>query len=121
MIAVAREVVGVVEVAFQTLHVVCHIPSSYVFDVVVEWVVYVVMVEDGGSSPDGATQPASAGAVVIMAGSAPGMVAGEITGVVPGFESEVEMEVEVEVKVEVSVEVEDMQFTLDEAVNVSVM
>lgn len=36
MIAVATEVVGIVEVAFQTLHVVCHIPSSYVFDVVVE-------------------------------------------------------------------------------------
>ena len=36
MVAVATEVVGVVEVAFQTLHVVCHIPSSYIFDVVVE-------------------------------------------------------------------------------------
>ena len=117
VIAVATEMVGVVEVAFQTLHVVCHIPSSYVFDVVVKCVLYVVMVEDGGSSPDGATQPASAGAVVIMAGSAPGMVAGEITGVVAGFETEVK----VEVKVDVLVEVEDMQFTLDEAVNVSVM
>ena len=117
VIAVATEMVGIVEVAFQTLHVVCHNPSSYVFDVVVECVLYVVMVEDGGSSPDGATQPASAGAVVIMAGSAPGMVAGEITGVV----ARSEIEVEVEVKVDVLVEVEDMQFTLDEAVNVSVM
>ncbi len=75
------------------------------------------MVEDGGSSPDGATQPASAGAVVIMAASAPGMVAEEITGVVPRLETEVE----VEVKVEVAVEVEEMLFTLDEAVNVLVM
>ena len=75
------------------------------------------MVEDGGRSPDGATQPASAGAVVIMAGSAPGMVAGEITPVGPRFETEVE----VVVKVDVLVEVEDMQFTLDEAVNFSVM
>ena len=104
VIAVATEMVGVVEVAFQTLHVVCHIPSSYVFDVVVECVLYVVMAGDGGSSPDGATQPASAGAVVIMAGSAPGMVAGESTGVVARFETEVE----VEVKVDVLVEVEDM-------------
>ena len=38
MVAVVMEVVGVVEVAFHTLHVVCHIPSSYVFDVVVECV-----------------------------------------------------------------------------------
>ena len=75
------------------------------------------MVEDGGRSPDGATQPASAGAVVIMAGSALGMVAGKGTRVVPTFETEVA----VEVMVEVLVEVEDMQFTLDEAVNVSVM
>ena len=113
MIGVATEVAGVVEVAFQTLHVVCHIPSSYVFDVVVGWVLYVVMVEDGGSSPDGATQPASAGAVVIMAASAPGMVAGEVTGVVLRFETEA--------KVEVAVEVEEMLFTLDEAVNILVM
>lgn len=77
------------------------------------------MVEDGGSSPDGATQPASAGAVVIMAGSALGMVAGESTGVLLGLEAEVEVEVRVEVKVEVLVEVEDMRLTLDEAVNVS--
>ena len=117
MIGVAMEVVGVVEVAFQTLHVVCHIPSSYVSDVIVEPVLYVVILEDGGSSPDGATQPASAGAVVIMAGSAPGMVAGEITAVGPRFETEVEVVVEVDVLVEV----EEMQFTLDEAVNVSVM
>lgn len=59
------------------------------------------MVEDGGSSPDGATQPASAGAVVIKAGSAPELVAAEVTGVVPGFETEVEVEVKVEVLVEV--------------------
>ena len=52
-----------------------------------------------------------------MAGSAPGMVAGETTAVRPRLETEVA----VEVKVEVLVEVEDMQFTLDEAVNVSVM
>ena len=117
MIAVAMEVVGVVEVAFQTLHVVCHIPSSYVFDVVVECVLYVVMVKDGGSSPAGATQPACAGAVVIMAAAASGMVAEEIAGVVLSFE----IEVEVEVKVDVLVEVEDLLFTLDEAVNVSVM
>ena len=117
MLAVATEAVGVVEVAFQTLHVVCHIPSSYVFDVVVECVLCIVMVEDGGSSPDGATQPASAGAVVIMAAFAPGMVVGEFTGVVLG----VVTEVEVEVKVEVLVEVEDMQSTLDEIVDVSVM
>lgn len=80
-----------------------------------------MIVEDGGSSPDGATQPADAGAVVIMAGGAPGMVA----GVVLGFETEVEVEVlvevSVEVKVEVLVEVEEMQFTLDETVDVSVM
>ena len=117
MVALAIEVVGVVEVAFQTLHVVCHIPSSYVFDVVVECVLYVVMVEDGGSSPAGAIQPACAGAVVIMAGSVSGMVAGEGTGVV----ARVEIEVEVKVEVDVLVEVEDMLFTLDEAVNVSVM
>ena len=72
-----------------------------------------MIVVDGGSSPDGATQPASAGAVVIIAGSAPGVVAGEITGVVPGVETEVE--------VEVLVVVEDMLFILEEAVNVSVM
>ena len=83
----------------------------------VECVLYVVMVEEGGSSPAGATQPASAGAVVIMADSAPGMVAEEIAGVVLSFETEVE----VEVKVDVLVEVEDMLFTLDEAVNVLVM
>ena len=117
MVVLATEVVGVVDVAFQTLHVVCHIPSSYVFDVVVECVLDVVMVEDGGSSPAGATQPASAGAVVIMAGSAPGVVAGGSIAVV----LRVEVEVEVEVEVGDLVEVEDMVFTLDEAVNVSVM
>ena len=74
------------------------------------------MVEDGGSSPDGATQPADAGAVVIMAGGAPGMVA----GVVLGFETEFEVEVLVEVSVEVLVEVEVTQFTLDGMVDVSV-
>ena len=74
-------------------------------------------VEDGGSNPDGATQPASAGAVVIKAGSAPDLVAVEVTRVMPGFETEVE----VEAKVEILVEVEEVQFTLDEVVNVSVM
>ena len=74
------------------------------------------MAEDGGSSPEGATQPADAGAVVIMAGGAPGMVVGEVTGVVLDFETEVE----VEVLVEVLVEIEEMQFTLDEIVDVSV-
>ena len=55
------------------------------------------MVEGGGRSLDGATQPADAGAVVIMAGGAPGMVAGEVVGVVLDFETEAEVEVLVEV------------------------
>ena len=74
------------------------------------------MVEEGGSSPAGATQPACAGAVVVMAGLGPGMVAGESTEVV----LRVEIEVEVEAKVDVLVEVEDMLFTVDEGANVSV-
>ena len=77
--------------------------------------------KDGGSSPDGATQPADAGAVVIMAGGAPGMVVEEVTRAVLGVEIGVEVEVKVEVLMEVLVEVEDMQFTLDETVDVSVM
>ena len=66
------------------------------------------MAKDGGSSPDGATQPASAGAVVIKAGSAPNLVVVEVIGVVLGFETEVEVEVKMEVKVDVLVEVEVM-------------
>ena len=112
IVAVVDELESVAEVVFHVRHVVCHLPSSYVLDVVVGKVLCVVMVEEGGgSSPAGATHPASAGGAVSVAGSAYWR---EIEGT-----AEVVFVFEVDVLVD-SEEVEVVQSTDVNAVEVSV-